>query len=77
MTAKELLLERVPEWTEKQARHALEAAESSRSTEHEDRVKRHRALMERAAALRASQTEVVDAVALVDKARDQLGQRGS
>jgi hypothetical protein len=33
--------------------------------------------MERAAALRASQTEVVDAVALVDKARDELGQRAS
>jgi hypothetical protein len=77
MTAKEILLERAPEWSEKQARHALEAAEISRSTEQEDRVRRHRALMERAAALRASQTEVVDAVALVDKARDELGQRAS
>lgn len=75
MTAKEILLERVPEWSEKQARRALEAAEISRSTEDEDRVMRHRALMERAAALRATQTEVVDAVALVDKARDELRQR--
>lgn len=75
MTAKEVLLERAPEWSEKQARRALEAAEVGRSTEHEDRVRRHRALMERAAALRATQTEVVDAVALVDQAREELGQR--
>jgi hypothetical protein len=77
MTAEEVLLEKVPDWSEKQIRRALEAAESSRPTEHDDRVRRHRALMERAAALRASQTEVVDAVALVDKARDELGQRAS
>jgi hypothetical protein len=77
MTAKEALLKRAPEWTEKQARSALEAAEVSRSAEHEDRVRRHHALMERAAALRASQTEVVDAVALVDKAREELRQRAS
>jgi hypothetical protein len=77
MTAKEALLKRAPEWTEKQARNALEAAEISRSAEHENRVERHRALMERAAALRASQTEVVDAVALVDEAREEMGQRVS
>jgi len=77
MTAKEVLLERAPEWSEKQARLALEAAEVSRSTEREDRIRRHRALMERAAALRASQTEVVDAVALVDQAREELRQRSS
>jgi hypothetical protein len=77
VTAKEKLLEKAPEWSEKQARHALEAAEVSRSTEHEDRVARYRALMERATALRASQTEVVDAVALVDEAREELRQRAS
>jgi hypothetical protein len=77
MTAKEVLLEKAPDWSEKQARRALEAAEISRSTEREDRVRRHRALMERAAALRATQTEVVDAVALIDEAREELGQRAS
>ena len=77
MTAKEVLLEKAPEWSEKQARRALEAAEISRSPEQEDRVRRHRALMERAAALRATQTEVVDAVALIDEAREELGQRAS
>lgn len=77
MTAKEVLLERAPEWSEKQARRALEAAEIDRSTEHEDRARRHRALMERAAALRATQNEVVDGVALVDKAREELRQRAS
>jgi len=75
MTAKEVLLEKAPEWSEKQARRALEAAEISQSAEQEDRVRRHRALMERAAALRATQTEIVDAVALVDEAREELGQR--
>lgn len=70
-------MEKAPELSEKQARRALEAAEISRPTEQEDRVGRHRALMERAAALRATQTEVVDAVALVDEAREELGQRAS
>jgi transcriptional regulator with XRE-family HTH domain len=40
------------------------------------RVEQHRELMERAAALRAGQTETVDAVKLVDEARDELEQRG-
>jgi hypothetical protein len=87
MTAKEALkervpafLERVPELTEKQALRVLdvlEVAEVSRSTEHEDRVRRHRALMERADALRATQTEVVDAAALVDEAREEMEKRVS
>ncbi len=75
MTAKEALLEQMPELTEKQALHALEAARISKSTEREDRVRRHRALMERAAALRATQTEVVDAAALVREARDEMEKR--
>jgi hypothetical protein len=75
MTAKEMLLERAPGLTEKQALRALEAAQISRPTEHEDRVRRHRALMERAAALRATQTEVVDAAALVREARDEMEKR--
>lgn len=77
MTAKEALLEHAPELTEKQALRALEAAEISRSTEQEDRVRRHRALMERAAALRATQTEVVDAAALVREAREELEKHAS
>jgi transcriptional regulator with XRE-family HTH domain len=40
------------------------------------RSARHAALMERAAALRAGQTEEADAVALVHEARDELGRRG-
>jgi hypothetical protein len=75
MTAKEALLERMPELTERQALRALEAAQISKSTEREDRVRRHRALMERAAALRATQTEVVDAAALVREARDEMEKR--
>jgi hypothetical protein len=75
MTAKEALLEQAPELTEKQAIRALEAAQISRSNEQGDRVRRHRALMERAAALRATQTEVVDAAALVREARDEMEKR--
>jgi len=75
MTAKEALLEQMPELTEKQALRALDAAQISKSTEREDRVRRHRALMERAAALRATQTEVVDAAALVREARDEMEKR--
>lgn len=77
MTAKEALLERVPKLTEKQALRVLEVAEASRSAEQEDRVKRHRALMERADALRATQTEVVDAAALVEEAREAMENRAS
>jgi transcriptional regulator with XRE-family HTH domain len=40
------------------------------------RIELHEELMERAAALRAGQTETVDAVKLVDEARDELAQRG-
>jgi len=75
MTAKEALLEQIPELTERQALHLLEAAQISKATEREDRVSRHRALMERAAALRATQTEVVDAAALVREARDEMEKR--
>jgi transcriptional regulator with XRE-family HTH domain len=40
------------------------------------RVDKHRALMKRAEALRASQTETVDAVELVREAREELTERG-
>jgi transcriptional regulator with XRE-family HTH domain len=40
------------------------------------RIELHRELMERAAALRAGQTETVDAVQLVHEARDELERRG-
>ena len=39
------------------------------------RIELHEELMERAAALRAGQTETVDAVKLVDEARDELAER--
>jgi len=77
MSAKELVLEHAPAWTEEQARRALLAAEGVESAEGENRSGVHRALMERAAALRARQAEVVDAAALVREARDELEQRPS
>jgi hypothetical protein len=77
MTAKEKVLEHAPRWSEEQAERALLAAEGRRSVEQESRFSEHRALMERAAALRARQPEVVDAVALVREARGELEQRGS
>lgn len=76
MSAKEMVLEHAPAWTEEQARRALLAAEGHRSVELEGRSER-RALMERAASLRARQPEVVDAVALAREARDELEQRSS
>ena len=39
------------------------------------RIELHEELMERAAALRAGQAETVDAVKLVDEARDELAER--
>lgn len=76
MTAKEKVLEHAPRWSEEQAERALLAAEGRR-VEQESRFSEHRVLMERAAALRARQPEVVDAVALVREARGELEQRGS
>lgn len=46
------------------------------STKGEDRDKRHREVMERAAALRARQTRVADAAALVREGRETLARRG-
>jgi transcriptional regulator with XRE-family HTH domain len=40
------------------------------------RIEKHRALMKRAEALRASQTETVDAAELVREAREELAERG-
>jgi hypothetical protein len=77
MSAKETVLEHAPRWSEEQAERALLAAEGRRSVDQERRLSEHRALMERAAALRARQPEVVDAAALVREARDELEQRAS
>jgi transcriptional regulator with XRE-family HTH domain len=40
------------------------------------RIERHRETMRRAAALRATQTETVDAVKLIREGREELGRRG-
>ena len=77
MTAKETVLEHAPRWSEEQAERALLAAEGRRSIKQENRLSEHRALMERAAALRARQSGVVDAAALAREARGELEQRGS
>ena len=74
MTAKEKVLEHAPRWSEEQAERALLAAEGSRSAE-QNGAARHDALMERAAALRARQPQVVDAAALAREARGELEQR--
>jgi hypothetical protein len=76
MTAKERVLEHAPRWSEEQAARALLAAEGVRSAG-QNAVTQHGALMERAAALRARQPEVVDAAALVREARGELEQRAS
>lgn len=76
MTAKEKVLEHAPRWSEEQAARALRAAEGARSAE-QNGATGHAALMERAAALRARQPEVVDAAALAREARGELEQRGS
>lgn len=75
MTAKEKVLEHAPRWSEEQAERALLAAEGNRSAERAGGGRA--ALMERAAALRARQSEVVDAAALVREARSELEQRAS
>jgi hypothetical protein len=77
MTAKEKVLEHAPRWSEEQAERALLAAEGHRSVERESRLGEHRALMERAAALRARQSKQTDVAALVREARDELEQRAS
>jgi len=75
MTAKEKVLEHAPRWSEEQAERALLAAEGARATRSHGAERD--ALMERAAALRARQLEVVDAAALVREARGELEQRAS
>ena len=77
MTAKEKVLEHAPRWSEEQAARALLAAEGYRSSERESRLGEHRALMERAAALRARQSKQTDVAALVREAREELEQRAS
>jgi hypothetical protein len=77
MTAKELLLEHARGWTEDQAERALKAAEGPRLLSQAERVRQHRMAMELASVARAGQTEVVDAVALIRKSREELDQRTS
>lgn len=77
MTAKEKVLDEAPDWTDEQAELALRAVESGQSMTHEERIRRHRAAMERAAALRAKQTKVFDVVALVREGREERGRRNS
>jgi chemotaxis regulatin CheY-phosphate phosphatase CheZ len=72
-----MVLEHARDWTDEQARRALDAAESSRPSQRMSRAAKHRALMEEAAALRARQSEQSDVVALVHEARDELEQRSS
>jgi hypothetical protein len=76
MTAKEKVMEHAPRWSEAQAERALLAAEGTRSAE-QNGATGHAALMERAAALRARQPEVVDAAALVREGRGELEHRAS
>lgn len=76
MTAKEMVIEHAPEWTEEQARRALRAAESDRSLDREERLEKHRSLMARAAALRARQSQPTDVAALAREAREELERRG-
>jgi hypothetical protein len=76
MTAKEKVLEHAPRWSEEQAERALLAAEGSQSGERHIATERN-ALLERAAALRARQPEVVDVAALVRETRGELEQRAS
>jgi len=78
MSAKDVVIEHARDhWTEEQAEFALLAAEGTRVAERATHSSDHRALMERAAAFRARQTEVVDAVQLIREAREALGRRGS
>ena len=77
MTAKEKVLDHAPRWSEEQAERALLAAEGHGSAERQGRLGEHRALMERAAALRARQSTQTDVATLVREARDELEQRAS
>jgi hypothetical protein len=76
MTAKEIVLDHAPDWTEAQAQRALWAAEG-RSGPQESHGSDRSALLARAAAFRARQPEVADAAALAREARDELERRGS
>jgi hypothetical protein len=73
MTAKEKVLEHAPRWSEAQAERALLAAEGPSLAD----PGRRAAALERAAALRARQSEAVDAAALVREGRDELDRRNS
>jgi hypothetical protein len=71
MSAKQTVLEHAPRWSEQQAERALLAAEGSRP----GRSGRRADALRRAAALRARQSEGVDAAALVREGRDELDRR--
>lgn len=75
VTVKEKLLELAPRWSDEQTEAAIEAAQSleRKNGAHQ----RWRELAPRAAALRARQSEPVDAVALVREGRDELERRSA
>lgn len=75
MTAKETLLERAPRWSEEQAEAAINAAQ--RLERKSDAQKKWSEISARAAALRARQSESVDAVALVRAGREELERRSA
>lgn len=77
MTAREKARKGARRWSEEQAQLALQAAEGVHSPPPEGRLERHWAAMERAAALRATQTKVFDVVALVREGREEQERRGS
>lgn len=71
MTAKETVLEHAPRWSEEQAERALLAAEGLSPDVSGSRAD----ALRRAAALRARQTETVDAAKLVREGREELERR--
>jgi hypothetical protein len=74
VTVKEKLLELVPRWSDEQTAAAIEAGQ--RLERRSGAQRRWDELAGRAAALRARQSERVDAVALVREGREELERRG-
>jgi hypothetical protein len=77
MTAREKAREQALDWSEEQAELALQAVEGVQAPPPTGRLERHRAAMERAAALRATQTKEFDVVALVREGREEQERRSS
>jgi hypothetical protein len=77
MSAKEIVLEHAPSWSEAQAKRALAAAEGDQAALREAEAGGYEDLLKRAAALRARQPHFVDAAALVREGREELERRAS